>query len=193
MKRRFILSFLAVAIGVGALAFVLWRKPVPQPQAIQRSELQLRDGRLYRVGAKEPFTGLLFEPYDNTRRKVEIEIVRGKAHGISRGWFESGQMEVEEHFVGGVSSGPRRRWHPNGVLKSEETIVDGTLSGPYTEWYDNGVKAMAAGMRAGKPHGIAEAWHRSGAPKSRTRLEDGKIVDQQFFAETVAAAGSQGS
>jgi antitoxin component YwqK of YwqJK toxin-antitoxin module len=155
---------------------------------MQRSGLVLRDGVLYLPGQTKPFSGLLVEDYAPGKRKAAIPIAAGKADGISRGWFDNGQIEVEETFVHGTSEGTRQRWFTNSQLRSQEPIVHGQLAGHYTEWHDNGRKAAEMDFVAGQPDGVAMAWHRSGQPKSRTRLSAGKVVEQQFFADAIASA-----
>lgn len=184
-------SAITITLGVAAAATValIALKPpeLPVREAL-RSELVLRDGRLYRHEIQEPFTGTLIEDYAPGRRKFAIEIRDGKADGVSRGWFDNGQQEVEEHFVEGMSDGLRTRWFENGTRKSVEHIEHGKLVGQYEEWHDNGQRAVSMPLADGKPHGIVEAWHRSGMLKSRSRMEHGKPVEREFFDDSLASA-----
>lgn len=188
LKRRSILVVtVCLALAAGIAVFVTR----PRSQAIyeaRRDQLDLHEGALYLLDARKPFTGTLIENYAPGKRKLAIEIRDGKAHGVSRGWFVSGQQEVEEHFVQGVSQGTRTRWFENGIRKSEEHIEQGKLVGTYLEWYDNGQKAVAMTLEEGKPHGMVEAWHPSGTLKSRSRMDHGKLVSREFFNESLASA-----
>ncbi len=151
-------------------------------------EVDRRDGLLFAHGEKQPFAGRLIENYSKNVRKAQVEIRNGKAHGLSRGWFDNGQMEVEETFVEGVSHGPRTRWHRNGARKSLAQIEHGKIVGEYTEWHENGKMAVRMTLRDGQPDGQIEAWHPSGALKSRVRFEHGKQVSRQFFDDSTQAA-----
>lgn len=184
--RLIVVITVGLALTAGIAVFVAR----PRSQAIteaRRDQLDLREGALYLHDAQKPFTGTLIEDYAPGKRKLAIEIRDGKAHGVSRGWFESGQQEVEEHFVQGVSHGTRTRWFENGTRKSEEHIEQGKLVGSYLEWYDNGQKAVAMTLEEGKPHGIVEAWHPSGTLKSRSRMDHGKLVDREFFNDSLTS------
>lgn len=164
------------------------------PIELLRSALELReDGRLYAPGAEQPFDGLLIENFTQEKRKLEIEIHAGQAHGTSRGWFEDGQIEVQETFVHGVSNGQRTRWYLNGNKRSEVAIIAGVLEGNYLEWDQHGNQIVSMTLRNGQPDGLAEAWHPSGAIKSRTRFENGKQVEQQFFSDGESALNRVGS
>ncbi len=157
-----------------------------------QAELDLRDGFLYLHESDEPFTGNLVEEYSPNSRKLEIAIRDGKADGLSRGWYESGQMEVRESFQKGVSNGLRTRWYPNGNKKSEASIVKGKIVGRFVQWHENGRMAATVNMIDGKPDGLAEAWHPSGRLKSRVALDHGVPGPKEFFpdedSQSVASA-----
>ena len=126
-----------------------------KPRSIERANLELKSGVLFVRGESEPFSGFLVEHYDKGAKKIEIVIRRGVVDGLSRGWFENGQLEVEEHFVHGISDGRRTRWHANGQRRSTGLIVQGKFSGLYEEWHPNGRKAIEITFRNGKPDGLA--------------------------------------
>lgn len=183
-RRRTLALLLGIMLAVCAVLTAFRNRPLPEPPArrdLTRSELTLRDDRLCAAGQHQPFTGRLVEDFSPHHRKLEIEIQRGKANGLSRGWHENGEIEVEEHFVEGVSHGQRTRWHENGNKKSTAQIVHGELEGPYVEWHENGVKAVEMTLRAGHPDGVVQAWHPTGERKSETTFAGGKIASREFW------------
>ena len=182
--RSGILGGLLIAFLMGT--YVFWPTEATRPQVQReclRSELDLREGVLYFKGKDAPFRGNLIENYGKDARKLEISIQNGRPHGLSRGWFEDGQLETEEHFVEGVSHGLRTRWHPNGAKKSETTIVDGQVSGSHIEWHDNGQLAAEATMFEGQPDGVVESWYPTGRLKSRVVYEGGIPAEKEFFED----------
>ncbi len=156
------------------------RQPVAENRELPRAALNLVEGRLRVPGESGPFTGRLVERFPGGAMRACIEVAHGVADGISRGWFESGQLEVEEHFVKGLSHGLRTRWYENGQKRSETSIVGGQLNGPHVEWHDNGRLAARAVLLNGKPDGVAESWDREGQPKSRALVKSGEVVQQEF-------------
>jgi antitoxin component YwqK of YwqJK toxin-antitoxin module len=181
----------AALLILSAVAVRLITRPAPAPRELLRTDLDLREGVLFAKGEVEPFSGLLIERYPNRKPKIEIEIADGKAHGRSRGWYESGQLEVEEQFLHGTSHGPRTRWYENGQKRSEARIEHGQLSGAYVEWHENGQRAVEMSLAGGKPDGVAEAWHASGARKSQTHFRSGEMVKREFFDDAQLASGAE--
>lgn len=161
---------------VACLAAWSFRATPPAPIAVQRADLDLRDGRLYLRNAPAPFAGLLIEDWRPGQRRTEISIRDGQAHGVTRGWFENGQREVEEYFVRGVSHGPRTRWHENGARRSEVKVRDGKLAGVFREWHPNGRLARETPLRDGVPHGEVRSWDAQGKLTGTARVEHGKRV-----------------
>jgi len=177
---------LLLALALGALT--LWlRTPRSAPVAglveVPRAELEMRDGRIYRPGDAAPFTGVMVEFYPDGARLSRSEVVEGRLHGLSEGWYPDGQLQVREHFVRGVSHGERVKWHANGATQSVAVIVEGQLHGPFRRWHENGVRAEELTMNRGQPDGLARAFYPSGHLKSQVRLENGRVVEQQFWPE----------
>lgn len=146
-----------------------------------RTQLDLREGVLYAKGESEPFAGTLVERFPGGAKRIAIQIRAGKAHGLSRGWYENGQIETEEHFLNGASHGLRTRWYENGARKSEAQIVAGKIEGTFTRWHENGQKAAMASMVDGIPNGLSVAWHPSGKIKARAVMKMGEVVEREYF------------
>ena len=115
-----------------------------------------------------PIAGRLVQRWTADRRRVEVTIVDGRAHGLGRGWCENGQIDVEERFLGGVSHGTGTRWLAGGgggvgghpLLK----IVRRYVAGVFREWQANGRRARETLLVAGGPHGEATSWDTAGKP-----------------------------
>ena len=158
-----------------AMAWRGWATRTPL-EAVLRTELMLRGGVLHRPAAPLPFKGVIVEDWRPGQRRVEVTIAEGRAHGLSRGWFENGQIEVEEHFVQGVSHGTRTRWFSEGGRKSQVEIRQGQLSGTFREWHPNGQLARETPLRAGVAHGEVRSWDVAGKLSGQRRVENGKIA-----------------
>ena len=189
--KRLTPKLLALGLVVLIAVFAMLRQKPARATAVReqrRDALELRDGALFIKGDSKPFDDVLFDNFATNTRKLAIEIQHGKANGLSRGWYETGQLEVEEAFSEGISHGLRTRWHTSGQKRSETQIARGKLEGRHTEWHDNGQKAVEMSLTDGQADGSAEAWHPSGALKSRTHFQAGKIVSREFFDDPSAAA-----
>ncbi len=148
--------------------------PVLAPDELLRDALELRDGRLHRIDTGERFTGTLVERYSSTAIRARIQIRDGLAHGLSLGWYDTGEPEVHESFVNGRSHGVRTRWYKNGNRRSEAEIQDGRLQGVYREWHENGQLAVEMTLVADRPVGVVRRWNPDG--QSRPDYVPGPVV-----------------
>jgi len=182
LVRNSLLLFLAFCAV--ALLLLLWRQ-TPRPQAqlpeVSRADLVLRAGLWYQAGQTNPFTGWLVEFYQPGSLRSRSVVSNGLLNGVSEGWYTNGQIQVREHFKDGISHGWRQKWHENGSNLSEATIVEGKIVGTFRSWHDNGQLAEQIEMRQGNPDGVAFAYYPSGFLKARTRVEDGKILEQKSW------------
>ena len=190
--RRISLWLVGGALLICAIFFGLRKHPqvTPTVRELARSEFDLRDGRLFVKGEAQPFNGKVVETYAAGKRKLEIEISQGQANGLSRGWYDNGQLEVEETFHNGISHGPRTRWHANDNRKSLAQIEQGKVVGEFIEWHANGQMAARMKLSEGHPDGIVEAWHPSGALKSRVRFAVGKQFGREFWPDPALAVAA---
>lgn len=175
-RTKFFSAVLAcVLLVVTVVVWRGWTARVPVEKAL-RSELELRAGVLYRAAAALPFEGLIVEDWRAGQRRVEVTIGGGRAHGLSRGWYENGQIEVEEHFVHGVSHGTRTRWFAEGGKKSQVEIRQGQLSGTFREWHPNGQLARETPLRNGVAHGEVKSWDVAGKLTGTAQVSHGQKV-----------------
>jgi antitoxin component YwqK of YwqJK toxin-antitoxin module len=154
-----------------------------EPQQLPRRFAILKDGRLHRTGASQPFTGVLLERYGDGRLQSRSQVLDGRLHGPSEGWHTNGVLQVREHFVAGLSHGCREKWHANGQLQSRASIEQGELHGLFQRWDEQGCLMETQFMKAGVPHGEAVAYHPSGFVKATARFEDGRIVDRNAYSD----------
>ncbi|MCI0535297.1 MAG: toxin-antitoxin system YwqK family antitoxin [Verrucomicrobiales bacterium] len=183
--KPLVTGILAGIAFVGLLAIVgpqPAHRPV-RPVEVPRSDLALRDGRLYRTGGSNAFTGLMIEHAADGSLRSRSSVSNGLLHGISEGWHTNGQLQVTEHFKAGVSHGLRTKWHPNGVKLSEGTIVDGKFHGTFRRWYDTGSFAEQLEFPNGKPEGISFAYFATGFLKAKATLRNGVILEHQTWKD----------
>jgi antitoxin component YwqK of YwqJK toxin-antitoxin module len=177
-----------VALGLAAL---LWsRSGTPPassgaeaPEEVLRSALRLREGRLYRPDADEPFTGVVVERYPDGGLQARATVSDGVLHGVSEGWYKEGRRQVIEHFKEGVSHGRRTKWHPNGTKQAEAGIVEGRIEGVFRRWHEDGGLAEEITMKNGVPDGMARAYHPDGRLKAEVLLAAGEVVNQRARPE----------
>ena len=159
-----------------------WLRPAKVPE-VPRAELELRQGRLFRVGQAGPFSGVMTEVYSNGAVKSRSQVVRGLIEGVSEGWHTNGQYAVKEHFHEGVSHGLRTKWYASGAKMSEVMIVRGKLHGTFRRWHENGTLAEQIEMRQGNAEGPSLAYYPSGFLRAQAKLENGRVLAQRFWPD----------
>lgn len=79
------------------------------------------------------------ELYDDTGRKVsEIEMLDGKAHGVTRVWHVEGVLTIEAEMEFGEYHGRYASWWYNGKKKEEGQFYRGTRVGLYRWFSESG-------------------------------------------------------
>jgi len=146
-----------------------------------------RGGLMYEVNGQKPYTGDVFELYDNGNRKLSGILKGGKL--VSRTewkYFENGQKENEGIFKDGELDGLFTRWYENGQKKSEETYKNGKQDGVYTSWYENGQKRSELTYKDGWVGSISSKfWNEDGSVKEPinggTKLWTRTYDDEEIF------------
>jgi antitoxin component YwqK of YwqJK toxin-antitoxin module len=158
-----------------------------------------RGGNLFEINGQKPYTGEVFELYDNGNRKLSGKLKGGikdglftewyengqkkskgtfndygRRHGLWTKWYENGQKKSEGTFFFGVSNGLYTVWYENGQKDSEITYKDGEQDGLYTLWYENGQKKQEGTLKDGKIDGLSTHWYENGQKKTKGTFKDGK-------------------
>lgn len=174
-------------MGLGAISVVfgtvwLMRPKVVDEVSMAASGLERVEGRLMVRGqTNQPFTGWMTEHDANGALKSRSKVVGGVLEGVSEGWYTNGVIQVREHFVAGVAEGVVTKWYATGNKLSEGMARQGRLEGVFRRWHDNGKLAEEVTLRAGVAHGISKAWFPSGHQKAEVELDEGQVVQKQFW------------
>ena len=99
-----------------------------------------RGGNLFEINGQKPYTGDVFELYDNGNRKLSGILKGGKLDKEWIEWYSNGQMMSKKNYIDGIKNGNSVMWYENGQKKYERTYKDGKEDGLWTGWYENGQK-----------------------------------------------------
>ena len=175
-------------LGIAGLLIIWYPRPSAQvipaaPEEISRRDLVMNDGRWYRTGETNVFSGWMVDLYPDGARLSRSQISSGLLNGVSETWYPNGRMQVREYFKDNISSGLREKWHENGAKQSQATIVDGQVVGTFQSWYDNGQLAEQIEMKLGQPDGVALAYYPSGFLKVETTVRDGQVLGRKLWKD----------
>lgn len=186
--RRKSLAWISLALAAAILSAIIFLRPIA-PRALREvpaSELALRDGLSYWKHEATPFTGIMLEQYPDGARKSRSVLSNGVMHGVSEGWFSNGHLQIRENFHQGLSHGLREKWFASGAKMSEATIEAGKMEGVFKRWHEEGALAEEVQMKDGDPDGLSTAYYPDGTLKARATLDNGKVIDQEFWKHSEA-------
>jgi antitoxin component YwqK of YwqJK toxin-antitoxin module len=72
--------------------------------------------------------------------QLSIPYTNGKQEGISRSWYDNGQLRSECNYIDDKKNGYSKEWHENGQIKRDEFYCDGVLVSGIT--YDEDGEAI---------------------------------------------------
>jgi len=113
-----------------------------------------RGGLKYAPNDDEPYTGKVFDFYENGQKKLDGNYRNGLMNGKWTYYHENGQIYVQGRFIDGDGSnlselsgvpfngrtGRWNVWFKNGQKESEGTYRNGNLIGKFEIWLDDGTK-----------------------------------------------------
>jgi len=100
------------------------------------SELKESGGLFYFQG--EPFTGVAFDMFDETKFKFEKSIKSGKLYGKSKEYHKNGEVYEEGDYENGIKVGIWKSYHDNQQLAEEGKFVNGAKIGVWKSYHFNG-------------------------------------------------------
>ncbi|MGG1592471.1 toxin-antitoxin system YwqK family antitoxin [Terribacillus saccharophilus] len=85
----------------------------------------------------KPFTGLVYELYNNGNLNYYANYVNGFIEGELIEFYKSGKLKAIKTLIHGQSNGQERRWHENGKKSFEGDYKLG-IALHFTEWDEAG-------------------------------------------------------
>ena len=143
----------------------------------------------YAPNDDEPYTGKVFDFYDNGQKKLDGNYRKGLMNGKWMYYHENGQIYVQGRFIDGDGSnlselsgvpfngrtGRWNAWFKNGQKESEGTYKSGIQIGKYEKWFENGKKKYEETYKDGELNGKWTEWFENGQKKSEETYKDGQL------------------
>ena len=132
-----------------------------------------RGGLKYAPNDDEPYTGKVFDFYENGEKELDGNYRKGLMNGEWTYYHENGQIRAQGRFINGDGSYPDD--YPDS-LKSIYPPIPGR-SGKWTEWWPNGQKRYAGTFKDGEQDGKSTYWSPDSKESSELFWKDGKEWD----------------
>ncbi len=99
--------------------------------------------------------------------------VNSKKHGISRGWYESGQLRSQTYYKNGNSHYMGQSWYESGQIKQDSYYIDGNKCGTISAWFESGQIKDEEHFVDGSRHGTDKRWLETGELAGCINYENG--------------------
>ena len=140
MKRIIFAFLLAQSVSVGQ-------------HKVNVNHLLEYGGLKYMPFSEKPYSGKVFELYDNGKKHWEKVYKGGVEDGYYRSWYPDGSPQMKVVLRKGKWDGKYTYRYENGKLKEEIDYNDGIKDGRFTFWYNNGEKSEHGSYNMGKKMG----------------------------------------
>ena len=131
---------------------------------------------LYAPNNNKPFSGSVFEFYENGTEKLNGRYRNGIKNGKWKWWNEDGGLDSTGSYKNGLMHGQWEFYFSNGNLKGKGQYRDGDGGNPselsgipfngrhgrWTFWYENGQKSEEKTYKKGKQDGLTTSWYEYG-------------------------------
>lgn len=121
---------------------------------------------VYKMGSKIPFTGIVFEKYENGKMASEIYYKNGLNDGLLTAWFENGNIAKKWNYSKGEPEGTYAEWWENGQKEQEGINKNGKQEGLLTMWWENGQKKAERNYKNDNINGKVITWFEDGKKQS---------------------------
>ena len=173
---------------------------VPQTSKMNINDLIDRGGLLYAPNDDKPYTGKVFDFYDNDQKKLDGGYRKGLKNGKWNWWNTNGSFDSTGNYRKGLFDGPWEFYHDHGQLKAKGDYRDGDGTnrdengittngrhGKWTFWHKNGLQSSDITYKNGEIDGIWTSWNENGDKVWEGTLEEYKDAKEKAAAEKEAA------
>ncbi len=120
------------------------------------------------------FSGHRFQLYPNSDTALVISFLDGLQEGITRKWYDNGQLAEKRLYIEGKKEGVHQAWWEDGKPKFIFEVSDDAYSGELKEWYSNGQLAKDFHYKKGQEEGAQRMWWADGTLRANYVVRSGK-------------------
>ncbi|MBI3219556.1 MAG: toxin-antitoxin system YwqK family antitoxin [Bacteroidetes bacterium] len=148
-------------------------RPVPS-KWVEATDTQLSQHQDTLFYNNEKFSGHLFQLYPAADTALVISFIEGLQEGITRKWYDNGQLSEERLYVAGKKEGVHKAWWQDGKPKFAFEVSDDAYTGELKEWYSSGQLAKQFHYRKGQEEGSQKMWWADGSIRANYVVRNGK-------------------
>ncbi|UFH32178.1 toxin-antitoxin system YwqK family antitoxin [Chryseobacterium sp. C-71] len=123
----------------------------------------------------QPFTGIVYSFYPNTKDTAEVMgFNKGKEHSEWKRFFPNGKLMQQRYFDNGIKVKTLKEWWENGKPKLSASFLKGENNGEFKEWNRDGRLVKQMHYSVGYEEGSQKQFYDNGKIRSNYIMRDGK-------------------
>lgn len=167
-KTTFYLTFLSLPITtISVILFVLTSKQlVSSYKTLSAKEENLPDG-------------IYNKYYDGGNNiKQTFKLMNGNREGLSKGYYENGQLEFTLNYKNGYPDGESISYNQLGIVIREAQYLNGKYQNKYIEYFDNGQLKLILNYKNGLQDGDSVLYNQFGIVVRKAQYLNGKYLNE---------------
>ena len=138
-------------------------------------DLVTKNGLIYKIGEKKPFTGKVKGKANN--KAIEYEVRNGLKDGEFVLYFPNGNIEIKGKIVEGENEGQWNYYYPNRSLESQGNFKDDLVNGKWLWYFPNGNLKEEGKYVAGEREGEWFSYNDDGSLYIKRYFKDNVLTD----------------
>ena len=130
-------------------------------------------GGVTSIGGR-PISGRVFSLFSSKDTAFSIGFLNGKEQGISRYWYENGQLSDLKFYENGHKIGVYKGWWPDGKRKYIFHFENDEYEGNQQEWDENGLPYRDMNYHLGHEEGQQRMWYDNGQMRSNYIIKNNR-------------------
>ena len=124
------------------------------------SELNIREGIVYRGESVKPFTGAMYQADDEKNIYILVTYKDGILHGLGETyWNREGDIKMRGFFANGKKTGTYETFDRNGRLRDRETFLNDLQNGLCEHFDENGQLRLIENFENDVQQGLELLFH----------------------------------
>lgn len=144
-------------------------------------DLITKDGLIYKIGEKEPFTGKVKGKANN--KNIEYEVKNGLKNGEFILYFPNGNIEIKGKIVDGENEGEWNYYYPNRSLESQGNFKNDLVDGKWVWYFPNGNLKEEGKYVEGKREGEWLSYYNDGGELYIKRYYKDNVITDSVLAK----------
>lgn len=148
-----------------------------EPRYVETDELEIREGKIYIKGEREPLTGTITQYYSDGEIEAEYNIEKGLREGVAKVFYQDGKMKSELVFSNDKLEGNIKEFFENGNIESVVEYKNDVADGIGIFYYETGEVRARVNYKNGLLNGELTEYYEDGRVIHKLMYKDGEVIE----------------